>query len=230
MEFDRPTLEHIIRERLIEAAETERKLPLGLGRGSSGFWPQIIHTKEDLEGWSAEDKQRRAEGFFRRGASPAEVTRMEECMDWITNIVTWDQNRQAVLAWAAMKAGGQPIRYWAREQGIAEQTAKRRADRAIAQIAGHFANTPHLLNRPIENRLFNEPPEFGTDFDMMDEVAPTTEPPARSGISIAPRPTIPDLSDPEVVEDITRSVNEARKRVREMNRRRKLKLEYEDVK
>ena len=227
--MDQQQTEDIVRPRLIEAAETERKLPPGVGMGSAGFWPQIIHTKEDLEGWSAEDKQRRAEGFFRRGASPAEVTRMEECMDWIANIVTWEQNRSAVLAWAAMKAGGQPLRFWARGEGINENTAKRRADRAIAQIAGHFANKSHLLDPTIENRLLNETPEIGTDFGMMDDVASEREPPPRTGIDIAPRAEFPDLSDQDAIDDVDRSVYEARKRVREMNRRRKLKLEYEDT-
>lgn len=226
-----PDLIPIIRDRLIEAARTERKLPLGraVPAASNSFWPPILYTKEDIDGWGIEERERRAAGMCRRGASAAEVTRMEECMRWITELVSCEQNRRAVLAWAAMKAGGLPIRVWSRREGIEEHTAKRRADRAVAEIAGDFAKRPSLLIAEVDSDLFNECPVSGTDSGMLDELTAerAETPPAHIYPGAHPVDLL-DMDDPDVVRRFEKHLAGHNKRMREMQRRRKLGV-YEDA-
>ncbi|ORE90650.1 hypothetical protein ATO13_22061 [Stappia sp. 22II-S9-Z10] len=180
-----------------------------------GTWRMVDVTR--LDGHSSDV----AAAMSRETATAAEVTRMDEALRWVVDLVTDPGNRRAVLAWALAKAGGRPVRSWARNvEGVTEHTAKRRADRAIAQIAAHFANDPRLLASTGAQGLFNEAADFDTHFPTLDDCGCGDGPSPRAWMDSDAKPVAPVTT-----EDFQRSeagVAEAAQRAREMARRRKL--------
>ncbi|MCF3935028.1 DUF6362 family protein [Acuticoccus sp. M5D2P5] len=211
------TAKEIIRARLIEAAMTERKLPAGRARpaSASGFWPSIIRDQDDLAGWSDEEKAAYAAGRFARSATAAEVTRWEECLDWIARLVTVENNRRAVLAWARMKSGGRSMKGWCRGEGIEEHTGKRRADRAICEIAGHFRHDVELLGETGVSGVFIDTAVSGKQNATLDELALQQAAHApRAWMTADAKPLAHDEDEPDAAARSAKAIEDHNKRMR----------------
>ena len=140
-----------IEARLVEAAHVEARL-----RGSNVFpagfktaWPRFEHAFEDRVHWPAERHADDAEARLKTASmSRGEVTRAEEVERWLNEVVTRDEDRRAIAAWAMLTADIS-LKYWrngelkgCRRFGdwcqnvehIARQTGYRRVSRAISTI------------------------------------------------------------------------------------------------
>lgn len=142
--MDAEAIEALVRERLIAAAATERKLPATGTRPMGYFttWPIAEASVEPPERGSAWEP---AFATFRAPARPREVSAMEEVCSWVAEHVHRPQDRRAVLAWARSKAGGERMKRWCAREGVHHNTGKRRADAAIASIASRLGNDQELL-------------------------------------------------------------------------------------
>lgn len=136
-----------IKDRIIEAAEIDRRLPRGrVGPADdAGFWPATVYTKAEI--WEhdlrlANDHIARADQNAERNKvhmrpTAREVSRCDEVMAvWINRWVMRDKDRRALRAWAAHMAGGKLFKVWCeRIEHIAERTGERRVRAAVEQIA-----------------------------------------------------------------------------------------------
>jgi hypothetical protein len=171
-----PDLPTLVRARLVEAAETWRRLHV---RGTRPAQPRTLMPEPDppswaeMNGWGTKRlDELRAEFWerFRARAGALEITRAEEAAGWVIAYVANDGRRRALWAWSRMQAGGLPMRFWCRREGIEEHTGKRRADRAVADIARGLAasrNDLALLRDEGGEGVFNEWPISGIGSGML---------------------------------------------------------------
>ncbi|WP_157961754.1 hypothetical protein [Acuticoccus kandeliae] len=202
---------------MVEVARTERKLPASrlTPAGASGFWRSILRTQEDINGWSPEEKAAYAAGRFARTATAAEVSRWEEVLHWIMHTVTEERNRRAVSAWAQMKAGGRHMKARCKGEGIEEHAGKRRADRAVREIAAAFGNNPSLLISVGSEGVFIEEPVSGTENGTLDELAlQAAQRSPRAWMASDAKPLAHDEDDPDAVQASAKAIEQHNKAMR----------------
>jgi hypothetical protein len=147
--LDRPTAwrgatwsTELVKLRLVEAFETENKLPGPRGvRGASSAWPTTEREFEDLIGWSDEARQAVWEDWERaKGAYPYEVTRMEEAVAWLVLLKDQPGEQRCLVAWAKLKAKPRraSLRKLMRRRGWSRSTFDRRRDSGAARIADYL--------------------------------------------------------------------------------------------
>lgn len=235
-----PDLRDLVRERMKEAAATERRLPSSYGDGPScsvTFWPKTSFSKADYEEWTpAEKREWAAERLARqRPASPAEISRWEECLSWLPHIVRVS-DRDALLAWARCVVDPRrSFRGWCRAQGICEATTgHRRVERAVSDLLAAFAKVSELWTDPAYFAVQTIDPDFGIGSGIITR--PVAEGDAKRGGGhvnawIAPdaRPVRADYSDPAVAAATDEAIAAANKRAREIQRRRREKLGVVDA-
>ncbi|MBF0286010.1 MAG: helix-turn-helix domain-containing protein [Magnetococcales bacterium] len=78
----------VVASRLEEAAATLRLLPGDSPRGYVSFWPDVVHAKKDAYGCNDPDPPRLL-------PSPAEITRMDEALEWLQ----WLERDQVQIVW-----------------------------------------------------------------------------------------------------------------------------------
>lgn len=169
-----------IRERLVEAAKIERRLPATGTRPDQckGYWPLRKHSQDDMNSWG---KERIAEHLsdvmkaLARQCAPNEVSRFEECMGWVMHLVHRTEQRQAIHAWAHALAGGRPFRHWCRRNGLHQKTAQRRVDAGIRSIEVQLAKKGHSLVETGDFGVSSEAQIFGSDLGTLDEVRRTPQ-------------------------------------------------------
>lgn len=146
-----------VAERLIEAAELERRMPRagtaprGDGGGYTLPWVHSladVHSRFKTAGdrlLPGDDPLRQwREEAWSAGVVPltsAEVGRWEEVVGWVIDLVEDARCRRAVWRWAIAKAGGRPFARWCQKEGIALETGRRRKNRAIAAISARLSCT-----------------------------------------------------------------------------------------
>jgi hypothetical protein len=233
-----PDLPALVRARLVEAAEVERRMHVhGLRPGqASTAWPEHVYTAKDRDGWTAEDKAEwQDEQMRRRGAKATEVTNWEEAIGWL-RLVSCEALRRAVWAWARARAGGPCMKLWCRSVGIHENTGKRRADAAVDDIVRAFRNDPRLLPAWTNNPVVTEAAEPGMDHGMMGSGADDAHRPSESitgipqkGIDLLdPGDPVPDYAnDPDAVRSLERHVAAHNRRMRRLRELRLAKIERE---
>ena len=110
----------IILERLIEAFETDIALPIRVGPQAFGSsMPEYIHSpaenfarrREDITETGGvrireDEAAQRRQTERRAKCSKERISRMEEAFDWIRKYVWDEEARQALLAYAEVKARG----------------------------------------------------------------------------------------------------------------------------
>ncbi len=119
----------LVEERLVEAAETMRRLPQVRVQGYYNSWPTILREFSDRVG---EVPQR----LRRPPPSPAAVTRMEKALLWLR----WLEADDAKLVW--MRAEGARWREICQRFGIARATANRRFEYALCVIVWRLDKRP----------------------------------------------------------------------------------------
>lgn len=87
----------IVRSRFVEACDTERRLPIGGGCSSGGFWPAYVHSFEDMNGWGtkrvAEERELR---MSRIPPTASAISRFEEVMSWSGATIHDDARRRII--------------------------------------------------------------------------------------------------------------------------------------
>ena len=147
--IDRPTLPHaatwsavLVQSRLVEAYETERKLPASMrpSRGNASAWPTMSREFTDLVGWSDEARQAVWEDWMRaKGAHPYEVSRMDEALLWLQILADHPGEQRCLEAWAKVKANRLSLRKMVkRKPGWTRNTLYRRRDQGAARIADYL--------------------------------------------------------------------------------------------
>jgi hypothetical protein len=92
-----------VRLRLVEAFKIERRMP-GERRSKTSTWPASpIHTWQEAVHWH-DARERVLDGWERAQPFPAEVTMMEEAIEWLRWLPL--EERHALEAWAMAKARG----------------------------------------------------------------------------------------------------------------------------
>lgn len=141
------TAEHV-RDRFTEAAEVERRSPLGVWGPSTklGFWPEYKREFSDKAGWSDETWREIREARNRRRIppSPSETSRAEEVLlDWTPRIR--EDRRKLVWFWAHSSAGGLYFDKVCKHMGWAKSTAYQRVESVMSRLAGDFVNEGKVL-------------------------------------------------------------------------------------
>lgn len=119
----------LVAERLVEAAETMKRLPQVRVQGYYNSWPTILREFSDRVG---EAPQR----LRPPPPSPAAITRMEEALSWLR----WLAADDARLVW--MRAEGARWRAICQRFGIARATANRRLEYALCVIVWRLNERP----------------------------------------------------------------------------------------
>lgn len=119
----------LVSERLVEAAETMKRLPQVRVQGYYNSWPTILRGFADRVGEAAAPLRRPP-------PSPAAITRMEETLGWLR----WLDPDDARLVW--MRAEGGRWREICGRFGIARATANRRFEYALCVIVWRLDERP----------------------------------------------------------------------------------------
>jgi Domain of unknown function (DUF6362) len=129
----------LVRQRLVEAYETYRKMPLDrFGRTSSSSWPATpLHSFTDMLHWTNPGdgaRERNWQAWEKaKGAFPEEVSRMEQALDWLLWL---DQDaRRKLDAFAWCKATGMKILPMCKKRGFPKTTYYRDVNNAANRIA-----------------------------------------------------------------------------------------------
>ena len=132
----RPTAwtSHHVRERLVEAAEIERRLPGGGTRRLRSPWPaEVKHSWQDMVHWN-DARDRVLDSWEKaKGAYPYEVSRMEEAQAWLLWLPTIDH--QYLEAWSVCTARNLSVRAMLDKRGLKRTTFYRVIERGSARIA-----------------------------------------------------------------------------------------------
>lgn len=121
-----------VEDRIIEMADTLRKLPSVKGPKVSGN-AMLEVVRRHSEAYGA------GKATFRISASAASIGRMEQCFDWI-NALPEQRDRELIYAWSWVKVRrGLTIGRFAQENDMSESTL-RRAVTAICQRVAENLN------------------------------------------------------------------------------------------
>jgi hypothetical protein len=217
----------IVRARFIEAADTERRMPGHGGAGKSGFWPQYVHSFEDMNGWGTRRLAEEREMRMRRiPPTAAAISRYFEVMKWTSEYILDERRRHIVWAWAASQAGGKSFSEKCRREGWVKMTAYRRLGGIFQTVSAKLVNNGILLRLPDEKWVLPNQINSGSSSITLatdDE----NEPALHQTFQIFDGDRPGDmLTSPQAVELFEKFLEKTnRKRRREQERRRKLGLE-----
>lgn len=151
-----------IAELFVQAAETDRRLPdtARPARLKAMSLP-YVHSDKDQAGWGAERYQlERAEFFTSKGPTKNQVGLWEAAMEMI-KLVAKPENRRSLWAWASAKAGGMPVKKWARTvEHVHPETVSRRAKASITEIHHKLCSNGDLHNQNDMNEVLPDTPEI----------------------------------------------------------------------
>ena len=121
----------LVRNRLCEAFEIERRLP-GSRHGSAA-WPfPIVYSFADMVGRGTSTEPVRL-----RGATSAEIARMDEAMSWLRILSGYRDEQRYLAAWAASTGS---VRLMCERRNIPRRTFYRRimdGSERIANVLNH---------------------------------------------------------------------------------------------
>jgi hypothetical protein len=124
----------LVRQRLVEAASVERRLP-GIGaRRLRSTWPATpLHTFTEMMHW--DDARERVWNAWEnaKGAYPIEVSRMEEAQAWLVWLP--EVERRYLDAWAVASARSLSVSAMLGKRHIPRRTFYRVIERAAQRIA-----------------------------------------------------------------------------------------------
>jgi hypothetical protein len=138
----------LVEERLIEAAETMRRMPETRVQGYSNGWPTILREFQDRVGEAAVPLRRPP-------PSPDAITRMEEALSWLR----WLEPDDVKLVW--MRAERARWREICGRFAIARATANRRFEYALCVIVWRLSERP--LPRKWSRRFLIQRARFVMD-------------------------------------------------------------------
>jgi len=189
----------IVRHRFIEAAQTERRLPLGGGSQSTGFWPAYVHTFEDMNGWGtrrlAEEREMRMK---RIPPSAGAISRHTEVMAWTAELIHDEEHRWLIWSMANCIASERSFSAWCKAEGMVRMTAYRRIDRICEAISANLNNANALLRLPDGYGVLQPNQNQGMSFAMMaaegDDAPPISPTHWTDNEALEDRPDLRDFS------------------------------------
>lgn len=217
--------DEIVRARLLEAASIAGKLPAGPRQNACGFWPAFTQTFEEMAQWGsqrlAEEREMRAQ---RLPPSSAAISRHDEVLDWMSDILKDEQVRRTVWTWAICKISGMSFTHQCDKRGWVRGSALRRLRGAIDRISGVIAKKNILLRLPDEIYVRQIEGVSGTNVGMVGTRADA--PPISPTFEIQDGDRPRDLlTSPEAIQefgDHLMSVNRQRRRDQEARKRKLL--------
>ena len=123
-------------ERLVEAYQTDRRLPGDRPHRVGSAWPAApIHSWQDKVHWSgAEERERVWRSWERAPAIGAsEVSRMEESFAWLRRVPAVE--REVLEAWASTVARNLSVSAMIGKRGLKRSSFYRHRDRGAQRIA-----------------------------------------------------------------------------------------------
>jgi len=139
----------IVKARFIEAAATERRMPLRKVGGFAGSWPQYVHSFEDMNGWGTKRLAEEREMRFRRTAPSAEaISRHFEALQWTGELISDERHRRIVWAWAWCQATNRSFAARCRREGWVRMTAYRGLTAAFEEMTRKLCNNGVLVRLP----------------------------------------------------------------------------------
>lgn len=151
----------LVRSRFIEAADTERYLPLDRLNNGKGYWPQHCYEPEDLAGW--DDVAKRDHEFRPASRAPrGAVSRHEECITWSQTYLSGEHEKVRPLVWgfAFCRAYEREFSALCNRKGWAKSTAYSRLERAWMRLSELFHTEGAPVRFPAEKWLDATPPEM----------------------------------------------------------------------
>ena len=121
----------LVRNRLCEAFEIERRLP-GSRHGSTAWSFPVIYSFADMVG-----RGTNTEPVRMRGATSAEIARMDEAMSWLRILSGYREEQRYLAAWAASTGS---VRLMCERRNIPRRTFYRRimdGSERIANVLNH---------------------------------------------------------------------------------------------
>lgn len=217
----------IVRARFIEAADTERRMPNPGGAGKSGFWPEYLHSFEDMAGWGTRRLAEEREMRMRRvPPSAAAISRYFEVMKWTAELIGDERRRHIVWAWAHCQMAGKSFAEKCRREGWVKMTAYRRLGGIFQTISQKLINNRVLLSNPDEKWVLPKQANTATcsyTLATIDDDTPGAHPSFQIFDGDRPGHTLTSPQAVELFEKFLEKTN--RRRRKEQQRRRKLGLE-----
>jgi Domain of unknown function (DUF6362) len=124
----------LVRQRLVEAFSTERRMPGDARKRLASTWPATpLHTFAEVMHWD-DARQRVWDNWAQsKGVFPNEVSRMEEAIGWLS----WldEGERRCLAAWALASSRGLSVRAMLGKRKWSRSTFYRKVEDAVARIA-----------------------------------------------------------------------------------------------
>jgi hypothetical protein len=221
----------IVRARFIEAADTERRMPGGGVSGKSGYWPQYVHSFEDMNGWGTRRLAEEREMQLRRTPpSAGAISRYLEALKWTAEFIGEENRRRIIWAWARCQTSDRSFAEYCRREGLVKMTAYRRLGGVFQTISQKLINNSVLLRMPDEKWVLPNPINSGSSSHTLathDEDAPAPHQTFQIFDGDRPGHTLTSPQSVELFEKFLEKTN--RRRRKEQERRRKLGLLEESV-
>ena len=213
----------IVRARFVEACDTERRMPHGRAGSAMGYWPSYEHTFEDMAGWGTKRLAEERELRFRRTPpSSGAISRHDEVMRWTGELITDENVRRIVWAWAWCQMTGSSFSARCRKRGWVKATAYRRLQDAMERISTVLGNGRTVLRLPDEIWVRQQHPISGihSGTGSAHRGEPAKSPTSQIFDGDRPGHT---LTSPQAIDDFAKHLTDVnRRRRREQEKRRKL--------
>lgn len=153
-----------IQERLIQAFEIEEaagRYSIGPARDRSLPLP-YQHSEAERKGWGQFHQKEETDRIWRAIMSrptAKQISDAEEAVGWLA-LVTSDQNREALAAWARCMASNGLFQDWCFRGNFHPITGTRRKNRAVAEIAAHLNGKSTLNNETDGEGVLSEEAEI----------------------------------------------------------------------
>jgi hypothetical protein len=124
----------MVRARLVEAFEIDRRMPRDRRRVATAWPATPVHTFVDMVYWDeGEASERVMQSWERTDASPQEVTRMEDAFEWLRWLPIAE--RQMLTSWAFATATHRSVTAIMNKRSLKRTSFYRLRDRAADRIA-----------------------------------------------------------------------------------------------
>lgn len=195
--------------------------------GRSGYWPQYVHTFEDMNGWGTKRLAEEREMQMRRTPpSAGAISRYFEAMKWTAELISEENRRRIIWAWAFCQTSNRSFAEYCRKHGLVKMTAYRRLGGVFQSVSEKLINNSVLLRNPDEKWVLPNTANTGTSSLTLaspDDGAPDTHKTFQIFDGDRPGHTLTSPQAVDLFEKFLERTNKRRRR--EQERRRKLGLE-----
>ena len=157
----------IVRALFTEACDTIRRLPNTGSGNKSGFWPDYLHTFEDMAGWGAkrlaEEREMRAR---RERATPDAISRLNQVERWNAEILD-EEERKYIWAWAWCRLYRESFADKCKKEKWSKEWAYTVITSTVNRLVVRFGQKSAPLILPADRFQLLEQQKSGTDVGTM---------------------------------------------------------------